>query len=162
MPESTETLGRELFSVDDAGFIRCLIIVGEKDYFQHRFLIDKNYPDALVLRACVQGVRDVFGSKKAVTPDALSAHVKMATPYPGDDVEHCIQVLFREGMLERVIENDSGQTFVLFNVSAEEEAGFWHEYPLRKIDHVARLDRMREFVAKDGDRARRLQNLIRQ
>jgi hypothetical protein len=162
MPESTETLGRELFSVDDAGFIRCVIIVGEKDYFQHRFLIDKNYPDALVLRACVQGVRDVFGSKKSVTPEALSSHVKMATPYPGEDVDHCIQVLFREGMLERIVDHDSGQTFVAFNVTPEEEASFWHEYPLRKIDHVARLDRMRDFVSKEGDCARRLQNLIRQ
>ncbi len=162
MPESTETLGRELLSVDDAGFIRCVIIVGENDYFQHRFLIDKNYPDPLLMRACVQGVRDVCGTKKSVTPEGLSAHVKVALPYPGEDIDQCIQVLFREGMLETIVDQDSGQRFVTLNITTEEEGCFWHDYPLRKIDHVARLDRIREFVTKEGDLARRLQSLIRQ
>jgi hypothetical protein len=107
-------------------------------------------------------VRDVFGSKNAVTPDTLAAHVKTATPFPQEDVEQCLQVLIREGMLERVVDQDSGQTFVKFNASTEDEASFWHEYPLRKIDHVGRLDRIREFVAKDGDRSRQLLSLIRQ
>ena len=161
LPDSTENMARELFGVDDANFVRSLIIVGEKDYFQHRFLIDKNYPDALVMRACVQGVRDVFGSKSAVTPETLSAHVKMATPYSAEDVEQCIQVLFSEGVLEKVFDNDTQTMYVGFSLTLEEEANFWHEYPLRKIDHVARLDRMRDFVGRDGDQALHLQSLIR-
>jgi hypothetical protein len=161
LPESAETLARELFGVDDTGFIRGVILVGDKDYFQHRFLIDKKYPDALVMRACVQGVRDVFGSKNAVTPETLITHVKMATPFPGEEVEQCIQVLFREGVIEKVFDNDTQKTFVVFSLTAEEETNFWHEYPLRKIDHVARLDKMRDFASKDGDRVRHLQNLIR-
>lgn len=161
LPDSTETVARELFGVDDTGFIRSIIVVGEKDYFQHRFLIDKNFPDALVMRACVEGVRDVFGSKAAVTEETLAAHVKMATPYSAEDVEHCIQVLFREGVLERAFDNDTQTMYVTFSLSAEEEASFWHEYPLRKIDHVARLDQIRDFAAKDGDKSRQLLNLIR-
>lgn len=162
MPESPESLAREVLTVDDASFIRSIIITSEKDYFQHRFLIDKNYPDALVMRACVQGVRDVFGSKPAVTPDALISHVKMATPFSDEDVEQCVQVLFREGVLEKVFDNDTQTMFVKFSLSLEEEeANFWHEYPLRKIDHVARLDQMRQFASKEGDCARHLQNLIR-
>lgn len=161
MPDSTESLAREILTIDDAGFIKSTIITSEKDYFQHRFLIDKNYPDALVMRACVQGVRDVFGSKPAVTPDALVSHVKMATPYSDEDVEQCIQVLFREGVLEKVFDNDTQTLFVKFSLSLEEEANFWHEYPLRKIDHVARLDQMRQFASKEGDCARHLQSLIR-
>ena len=161
MPDSPESLAREVFSIEDTNYIKATIINSEKDYFQHRFLIDKNYPDALVMRACVQGVRDVFGSKIAVTPDALVAHVKMATPYSDEDVEQCIQVLFREGVLEKVYDNDTHTIFVKFSLSLEEEANFWHEYPLRKIDHVARLDKIRQFVAKDGDCAKHLQGLIR-
>ncbi|MEI6397376.1 MAG: DEAD/DEAH box helicase [Pseudomonadota bacterium] len=162
MPDSAETMARELFGVEDAGFIRSVVIVGEKDYFQQRFLIDKNYPDTLVMRACVLGVRDVFGSKSAVTPETLVTHVKMATPFPADDVDHCLQVLFREGLLENVIDQDTGTMYVALRLTQEEEANFWHEYPLRKIDHVARLDKMRDFASKDGDRARHLQSLIRQ
>jgi hypothetical protein len=51
--------------------------------------------------------------------------------------------------------------YVTFSLSAEDEASFWHEYPLRKIDHVARLDQIRDFAAKDGDKSRQLLNLIR-
>lgn len=161
MPESPECLAREILTIEDSHFIRATIITSEKDYFQHRFLIDKNYPDALVMRACMQGVRDVFGSKLAVTPDTLVSHVKMATPYAVDDVEHCIQVLFREGVLEKVFDNDTQTMFVRFSLTLEEEVNFWHEYPLRKIDHVARLDKMREISLKDGDFARALQSSIR-
>jgi superfamily II DNA helicase RecQ len=162
MPDSAETMARELFGVEDSRFIRSIVICSEKDYFQHRFSIDKNYPDALVMRACVQGVRDVFGSKTSVIPETLVTHVKMATPFPGDDVEQCLQVLFREGLLEKTVDHDTGTMYVRFSLSPEEEASFWHEYPIRKIDHIARLDRMREFSSKEGDRARHLQSLIRQ
>ena len=86
----------------------------------------------------------------------------MATPFPADDVDHCLQVLFREGLLENVIDQDTGTMYVALRLTQEEEANFWHEYPLRKIDHVARLDKMRDFASKDGDRARHLQSLIRQ
>jgi hypothetical protein len=85
----------------------------------------------------------------------------MATPYSDEDVEQCVQVLFREGVLEKVFDNDTQTMFVKFSLSLEEEANFWHEYPLRKIDHVARLDQMRQFASKEGDCARHLQNLIR-
>lgn len=161
LPESAETLAREIFGIDDSEFIHASVIVSEKDYFQHRFLIDKNYPDTLVMRACLQCVRDVFGSKTAVTPDALLSHVKTATPYSDEDVEQCVQVLFREGVLEKVFDNDTQTMFVGFSLSTDEEASFWHEYPLRKIDHVARLDFMRDFVTKEGNYAKHLQQLIR-
>ena len=161
MTDSAETLAKEVFGVEDSGFVRAVVICGEKDYFQHRFSIDKNYPDALVMRACLQGVRDVFGSKSAVTLETLSSHVKMATPYPGDDVEQCLQVMFREGLLEKLVDQETGSQYVGCAVTAEEESNFWHEYPLRKIDHISRLDKMREFSAKEGDRARLLRSLIR-
>jgi ATP-dependent DNA helicase RecQ len=161
MPESVEAMGRELLCAEDAGFIKCTVLACEKDYYQHRFLIDKSYPDPLVMRSCVQNVRDVFGSKVSVTPEALAAHVRTVTPFPGEEVEHCLQVLIREGLLERVVDHDTGITYVKFNVSTEAEANFWHEYPLRKIDHVARLDRIRDFVAKDGDRSKQLLSMIR-
>lgn len=161
MPESPESIARELFGVEDAGFIRSLIVVGEKDYYQHRFVIDKNFPDALVMRACVEGVRDVFGSKIAVSPETLSSHVKMATPFPQEDIEQCIQVLYREGILEKVLDQDSAQFYVKLAATPEEEASFWHEYPLRKIDQITRLDKMKELTLKDGDRSRQLQSYIR-
>lgn len=161
MTDSTETLGKEIFGIEDSGFVRALVICGEKDYFYHRFSIDKNYPDALLMRACFQGVRDVFGSKSAVTLETLSTHIKMATPYPGDDVNQCLQVMFREGLLEKVVDQETGTDYVSFSVSPEEEANFWHEYPLRKIDHVTRLDKMRDFASKEGDRARLLRSMIR-
>jgi ATP-dependent DNA helicase RecQ len=161
LPDSPESLAKEIFTIDDRNAVNVRILSSEKDYFHHRFLIDKNYPDTLVMRACVEGVRDVFGSKQAVTPEALVAHVKMATPYPGDDIEHCIQVLFREGVLEKLFDNDSQTMFVNFALSIEDEANFWHEYPLRKIDHVSRLDRMRELSNKNNDYARYLKSMIR-
>ena len=161
MTDSTETLAREIFGVEDSGFIRTVVICGEKDYFHHRFSIDKNYPDALLMRACFQGVKDVFGSKSAVSLETLSAHIKMATPYPDEDVSQCLQVMFREGLLEKLPDQDTGIDHVAFSVSLEEEANFWHEYPLRKIDHVTRLDKMRDFTSKEGDRARLLRSLIR-
>ena len=113
------------------------------------------------MRACFQGVKDVFGSKPAVTLETLSAHIRMATPYPDEDVNQCLQVMFREGLLEKLPDQDTGIDQVTFSVSPEEEASFWHEYPLRKIDHVTRLEKMRDFTAKEGDRARLLRSLIR-
>jgi hypothetical protein len=161
LTDSAETLAREIFGLEDTGLIRTIIISGEKDYFHHRFSIDKNYPDTLLMRACFQGVRDVFGSKQSVTLETLNAHIRMATPYPDEDVYQCLQVMFREGLLEKVIDQETGTQIVKFSALATDEASFWHEYPLRKIDHVSRLDRMRDLALKSGDHERLLRSLIK-
>ncbi len=161
MPDSVEMMGRELLGVEDAGFIRCVVLVGEKDYYQHRFSIDKNYPDPLALRACVQGIRDIFGHKNMLSPTALLTHLALAIPFPADEIDLCMQVLFREGVLKKIIASDTNIVYVAFTDTAEGEADFWHEYPIRKINHIARLDQMREFTTKSQDTVRHFQNLIR-
>ncbi len=161
MPESVEMMGRELLGVEDAGFIRCIVLVGGKDYYHHRFAIDKNYPDPLALRACVQGIRDIFGHKNMLTPQAMLTHLALAIPFPSDEIELCMQVLFREGVLKKILDSVTNCVYVAFTDTAEGEADFWHEYPIRKIHHIARLDQMRDFTTKGHETLRHLQNLIR-
>lgn len=161
MPDSVEMMGRELLGVEDAGFIRCIVLVGEKDYYHHRFAIDKNYPDPLALRACVQGIRDIFGHQNMLTPKAMLTHLSLAIPFPTDEIELCMQVLFREGVLKKILDSETNNVYVAFTNTAEGEADFWHDYPIRKINHIARLDQMREFTTKGQDTLRHFQNLIR-
>ena len=161
MPDSIESLAVDLLSLDSAHSVSVRVINGEKDFYQHRFLIDKSYPDALVLRACFQGAKDVLGMKMATSEEALRAHIKVATPFPEEDIHQCIIVMLREGMLEHVLDSNSDQVFVQLAATPEEESDFWHEYPLRKIDQVARLERVRDFLVYDGDKSRQLRTLLK-
>ncbi len=161
MPESTELLGQELFAHETAAPIACQIISSERDFFHHRFAIDKNYPDALLLRACFQGVKDVFGAHSFVPPETLKTHVKTATPYPEEDIAQCLNVLHREGLLEHVLDSLTDQIMIKLTYSGGNDSDFWHEYPLRKLDQIGRLERTRDFLATAGDKGKLLRNLLR-
>ena len=161
MPESLEHLALEILAVDSAHPLGVRIISSERDFYHHRFSIDKSYPDSLVLRACFQGAKDVLGLKKVTTEEALRSHIKVATPFPEDDIRQCLVVMLREGMLEHVMDTESEQMCVQLAASSDEESDFWHEYPLRKIDHVARLEKMRDFLASDGEKSSQLRTLLK-
>lgn len=161
MPESLEFLGQELFAHETASPLACQILASEKDFFHHRFAIDKNYPDALVLRACFQCVKDVFGSHQIVPPETLKTHVKTATPYPEDDIAQCVSVLHREGLIEYVLDSTTDQLMVKLTRSGSSDLEFWHEYPLRKLDQIGRLEKTRDFLASGGDKGKQLRTLLR-
>lgn len=160
MPESVEFLGQELFAHETASPLACQIISNERDFFHHRFAIDKNYPDSLVLRACFQGVKDAFGSNKIVPPETLKTHVKTATPYPDEDIAQCLNVLHREGLIEHVLDAANDQLMVKLTTSGS-DIEFWHEYPLRKLDQIGRLERTRDFLTAAGDKGKLLRTLLR-
>ena len=161
MPESLEFLGQELFAHETASPLACQILASEKDFFHHRFAIDKNYPDALVLRACFQCVKDVFGSHQIVPPETLKTHVKTATPYPEDDITQCVSVLHREGLFEYVLDSATDQIMVKLTTSGSSDVEFWHEYPLRKLDQISRLEKTRDFLASAGDKGKQLRTILR-
>lgn len=161
MPDSIEFLGQELFAQETASPIACLTLSSEHDYFHHRFAIDKSYPDALVLRSCFQGVRDTFGGHSMVSPDALRTHVKIATPYSEEDITQCIQVMQREGLIEHVVDSTRDKLMVKMTNPDDSDANFWHEYPLRKLDQISRLEKTRDFVTTSGELGKQLRTLLR-
>lgn len=161
MPESLEFLGQELFAHETASPLACQILASEKDFFHHRFAIDKNYPDALALRACFHCVKDVFGSHQIVPPETLKTHVKTATPYPEDDIAQCVSVLHREGLIEYVLDSRTDQLMIKLTRSGSSDPEFWHEYPLRKLDQIGRLEKTRDFLASGGDKGNQLRALLR-
>lgn len=161
MPESIELLGQELFSHETASPLACQIIASERDFFHHRFAIDKNYPDALMLRACFKGIKDAFGSNSFVPPETLKAHTKIATPFPEEDIAQCLSVLHREGLLEHVLDSTTDQIMVKLTPSGSNDSDFWHEYPLRKLDQIGRLERTRDFLASAGDKGKQLRSILR-
>lgn len=160
MPDSLETIGQEIFSQESASPIACLCLSSEHDFYHHRFAIDKNYPDALTLRACFQGVKDAFGSISHVSPDTLKAHVKVATPFPEDEIALCLSVMQREGLIEHVFDAEIDQILIRLTAACDQEAGFWHEYPLRKLEQIARLERTRDFLATNGDLGKSLRDRL--
>lgn len=161
MPDSIESLGQELFAQESASPIACLCLSSEHDFYHHRFAIDKNYPDALTLRACFQGARDAFGGTGKVSPETLKNHIRVATPYPEDDILQCLSVMHREGLVEHILDAESDQIMVKLSETGGHDGGFWHEYPLRKLEQIARLEKTRDFVTTTGELGKTLRELLK-
>ncbi|MCX6117675.1 MAG: hypothetical protein NT027_09050, partial [Proteobacteria bacterium] len=47
LPEALEFVGQELFAHETATPLACLCLASDRDFFHHRFVIDKSYPDSL-------------------------------------------------------------------------------------------------------------------
>jgi hypothetical protein len=160
MPDSLEFVGHEIFAHEAASPLSCLSIIAEGDFYQHRFAIDKNFPDTVALRSCFNQVKDVFGRHQHLLPRALLAHVKVATHYGPDELELCLDVMLREGLVEHVLDPVSDQIMVRLanDVSLTD---FWHEYPQRKLEQVDRLQKVRDFLTSSRDLGKLLKDRLR-
>ena len=87
--------------------------------------------------------------------------MKTATPYPEDDITQCVSVLHREGLFEYVLDSATDQIMVKLTTSGSSDVEFWHEYPLRKLDQISRLEKTRDFLASAGDKGKQLRTILR-
>jgi ATP-dependent DNA helicase RecQ len=160
LPDSVEYLGQETFAHETAASLSCLCLSSENDFFHHRFAIDKSYPDSLTLRACFQGVKDFIGRCQFAPPDALLSHIKVATPFSELDIKTCVDAMQREGLIEII--SDPITEKVSYKLSADglAEVNFWHEYPLRKLEQIHRLERTRSFLTSPGDLGKQLREKL--
>ncbi|MCX6125902.1 MAG: hypothetical protein NTV34_14305 [Proteobacteria bacterium] len=161
LPNSLEYLGQEIFAQESASPIACLCLSSEHDYYNHRFAIDKNYPDALTMRACFQGVKDAFGSAPYVPVETLLKHVKVATPFTEDDITQCLDVMHREGLIETILDTATDSIVVKMSEAQEDEGNFWHQYPLRKLEQISKLERTRDFLTSMGDLGSQLRGRLK-
>jgi hypothetical protein len=160
MPSSLEFMALELMTHETATPVTCLCLSAEQDFFHHRFAVDKSFPDSLTLRETYYASKDIFGRHLSLSIESLSNHLRVATKYPTEDIELCIKTLLREGILEHCLATVSDTIHLRLVMQPEDESDFWHEYPLRKLEQIARLEKTRDFVTTHGDLGPSLRSIL--
>jgi len=168
LPASLEQYVQEIGRAGrDGKPAQCHLIAGSRDYYVHRYMIDKNFPELTLLRQSYDASRDFLGSTQGQSEFTLLNHLRMALKINEDDLRVCFDVLVREGLLVRFESvpqdyQDMDRHFIVgLGFTLEDEQKFWREYPLRKIDQLSRLDRMKTYVSDSTDRVEFLNNYFR-
>jgi ATP-dependent DNA helicase RecQ len=130
----------------------CTLVYGPRDYYIRKFMIDKSYPDPELLKAVLAHARDEIQGPYGVSLLALQKSLRTAVKGDEEEQLEALRMLCREGLLSHHRASGSG-----FDEEAEVmigegnpriEAEVMAEYPLRKVDAMAKLDAMKAFVAE--------------
>lgn len=135
----------------------CWMVYGPRDYYIQKFMIEKNYPELALLRAVLEESKSFLDGPVGQSPLALSRHLGSKVSCSGEEIEEAVQVLCREGLLSRLrargsFRDAAAETIVELGRLSEAEAVF-QDYPLRKLDSLAKLDAMKAYVSMPGDRS---------
>ena len=142
----------------------CSLVFGSRDYHVHKFMIDKSFPEVDVLRLVLDEAREFIGGSVGQSPSALNRHLVESSKLAADDIETALNVLCREGMLSRLRARGGGSGFdeeLIADGYCDDEAGMFRDYPLRKMESMAKLDAMRTFATLEGGRMQFLDRYFR-
>ncbi len=141
----------------DGEAAHCWMVYGPRDYYIQKFMIEKNYPELSLLKAVLEQAKAFLDGPVGQSPAALARHLAGNVPGSAEETEEAVQVLCREGLLSRLRARGSyrdaaPETIIELGRLSEQEAVF-QDYPLRKLDSLAKLDAMKAYVSMSGDRS---------
>lgn len=144
---------------------QCWMVYGPRDYYIQKFMIEKNYPELSLLRAVMAEAMTFLDGPVGQSPLALTRHLSGKGVGTMEEIDEAVQVLCREGLLSRLRAHGSfrdlvPETIIELGRLAEQEAVF-QDYPLRKLDSLAKLDAMKAYVSTSGDRSLLLDEYFR-
>ena len=142
----------------------CSLVFGSRDYHIHKFMIDKSFPEVAVLRLVLDEAREFIGGSIGQSPAALNRYLVESSKLSTDDIETALNVLCREGLLSRLRARGGVSGFdeeLIADGYCDDEAGMFRDYPLRKMDSMAKLDAMRTFATLGDGRMQFLDRYFR-
>jgi ATP-dependent DNA helicase RecQ len=165
LPASLEQYVQEIGRAGrDGKPAQCWVVYGTRDYHIQRFMIDKSYPDVDLLEALLARANEMFAGAPTLDEGALLRHLKASVFAAEDEVREAYQVLCREGLLTRLKAKGTGLSEgaeVLVAEGTEPADQVLADYPLRKIEALAKLDAMRAYVGLAGPRQGYLDDYFR-
>jgi ATP-dependent DNA helicase RecQ len=144
----------------------CCLIYGPRDYYIQKFMIDKSYPEVQLLQSVLAESCRFLAGSAGQTPHALARHLADTLAAEDEELTEALRILCREGLLLRLkaqgsaLGDDSADALIAEG-RLDEAPEIFREYPLRKLDTMAKLDAMRAFVALSGDRTQFLDDYFR-
>jgi ATP-dependent DNA helicase RecQ len=141
----------------DGGPAQCWMVYGPRDYYIQKFMIEKNYPELHLLKVVMEEAKRFLDGPVGQSPMAFARHLAAHAPGSAEEIEEAVQVLCREGLLSRLrapgsFRDASAETLIELGRLGDMEAVF-RDYPLRKLESLAKLDAMKAYVSLTGDRS---------
>jgi ATP-dependent DNA helicase RecQ len=131
----------------------CALVYGPRDYYIRKFMIDKSYPDPLLLQAVLAHARAEIQGPYGISLHALQKSLRATLKDTDEeDLLEALRMLCREGLLSHYRASGSGfddeAEVMIGEGNARLDAEVFEEYPLRKVESMAKLDAMKAFVAE--------------
>ena len=157
LPGSLEQYVQEIGRAGrDGKLSQCSLIYGPRDFHIQKFMIDKSYPEPGLMKRVLEISRDFVAGPMGQTLTALLSHLDQKLDADEGVVAQSIDILCREGLLTKLRSQGGSSLHDFYGVIIAEggvhDNSFFLDYPLRKLEDVAKLEAMRAFASESGDR----------
>ena len=165
LPASIESYVQEIGRAGRDGLeAKCWMIYGARDHHIRKFMLEKSYPDIEKLNAVLLTTRDLVSNQHGVSETSVAKNLSAALGFESELVASCLDILFREGLLERLTtggfsQGDGGS--IVNEGNASLDAAFFLNYPARVMEAESRIAAVRAFAALNGVQAQFLEQYFR-
>jgi ATP-dependent DNA helicase RecQ len=137
----------------------CWLVYASRDYHIQKFMLEKSLPDPVRLQAVCAAARAYLSDMALQSEEALLRRLEQVLDLSVDDIRDALAVLYREGLLTplrsgaaaggdpRLGDTEPWPEILISAESNTDSDAFFRQYPLRKLDVLAKLESMRAFAA---------------
>lgn len=132
-----------------------ILVYGPKDFYTQKFMLDRTLPDLPLIHKSWHSALRYLEAHHHVSQKSLAMHLKSTV---SDDAEDLLEVIFREGLLYRLIPEGSRheklaeETLIVPSDDDRLLMTFWGDYEARRVEQTEKLRAIRNYARGDEDR----------